>query len=159
MNVRKIKPGEYREAHDLIVSIMKNEFSEDLNAYPLQDVDDISASYGNLGEAFFILAANGKVVGTVGVKREDERTALLRRIFVNADYRRKQCGSKLMDRAIEFCREVGYQEIIFKTTSRMQGAIKLCQHKGFTERAKIDLGGFELLKFTLFLKENSPAAR
>ena len=82
MEIRKIRKEDYSQVQELITSIMKNEFSEDLSAYPLQDIDDISASYGNLGEAFFVAANNGMVVGTVGVKREDERTALLRRIFV-----------------------------------------------------------------------------
>lgn len=154
--IRKIKKEEYDQARNLIVSIMRGEFSEDIDAYPLQDIDNIETSYGNLGEAFFVAVQNGTVIGTCGVKREDDRTAFLRRIFVHPDYRRQQCGSKLMDRAIEFCREVGYQEIVFKTTSRMEGAIKLCAHKGFIERAKLDLGGIELYKFTLFFKENSP---
>jgi len=159
VEIRKIKKDEHENAQDLIISIMKDEFAEDIDAYPLQDLDDISSSYGNLGEAFFVCTeSSGAIVGTVAVKREDERTALLRRIFVHHDYRRRQVGSMLIDRAIEFCREVGYQEIVFKTTSKMKGAIKLCLNKQFVERAKIDLGTVELLKFTLFLKENSPLA-
>jgi GNAT superfamily N-acetyltransferase len=159
VEIRKIKKDEYENAQDLILSIMKDEFAEDINAYPLKDLDDISVSYGNLGEAFFVCCENsGAIVGTVAIKREDNRVALLRRIFVHPEYRRRQVGSMLMDRAIEFCREVGYQEIVFKTTSNMTGAIKLCLNKNFIERAKLNLGGVELLKFTLFLKENSPLA-
>ena len=122
----------------------------------MHDLENIEDSYSKLGEAFFVGCNNAGVIGTVGVKREDERTAFIRRIFVHPKYRGKKIGSKLMDRAIEFCREVGYQEIVFKTTSKMTGAISLCLHKGFVERAKIELGGIELLKFTLFIKENSP---
>jgi len=159
IEIRKIKTEEYEKAQDLIISIMKSEFADDIDAYPLKDLDDIAASYGNIGEAFFVgVASDGRVVGTIAIKCEDERTALLRRVFVHPEYRRRQLGSMLMDRAIEFCREVGYQEIIFKTTSKMQGAIKLCQSKKFTERAKIDIGKIELFKFALFLKENSPLA-
>jgi GNAT superfamily N-acetyltransferase len=159
IQIRKIRKDEHEKVQDLIISIMRNEFAEDIDAYPLKDLDDITASYGNLGEAFFVgITTDGRIVGTCAIKREDKRTALLRRIFVDADYRRRQLGSMLMDRAIEFCREVGYQEIIFKTTSKMEGAIKLCQHKQFLERAKIDIGNIELFKFVLFLKENSPLA-
>jgi len=158
MEIRKIRKEDYSQVQELITSIMKNEFSEDLSAYPLQDIDDISASYGNLGEAFFVAADNGMIMGTVGIKREDERTALLRRIFVKPEFRGQKLGSELLDRAVEFCREVGYQEMVFKTTSRMQSAIKLCQNKDFVERAKIELGEIELFKFTRFLKENSPLA-
>lgn len=159
IQIRKIKKDEHEKVQDLIISIMRNEFAEDIDAYPLKDLDDLSAAYGNLGEAFFVgLTTDSRIVGTCAIKREDERTALLRRIFVDPDYRRRQLGSMLMDRAIEFCREVGYQEIIFKTTSKMKGAIKLCKHKQFLERAKIDIGNFEIFKFVLFLKENSPLA-
>ncbi len=156
MKIRKIKKEEYDQAKELILSIMTGEFSEESNAYPSQDLNDIGSSYGKLGEAFFVATENGSIIGTVGVKREDDRTAFLRRIFVRPEYRRKRIGDKLMDRAIDFCGEVGYQEIVFNTTSRMQGAIKLCQRKEFSERAKLDMGGIELLKFTLFLRENSP---
>lgn len=156
MEVRKIKKNEYAAAKDLIRSIMRDEFSTDLNAYPFQDIENIGASYGNLGEAFFVALDGDNVVGTVGVKREDERTAFIRRIFVDPAERGKKIGSQLMDRAIDFCREVGYQEIVFKTTSRMQDALRLCMHKGFVEKAKIDLGEFDIVKSTLFLKENSP---
>lgn len=159
IQIRKIKKDEHEKVQDLIISIMRNEFADDIDAYPLKDLDDISTSYGNLGEAFFVgLTTDGRIVGTCAIKREDERTALLRRIFVDPEYRRRQLGSMLMDRAIEFCREVGYQEIIFKTTSKMKGAIHLCKHKQFLERAKIDIGNFEIFKFVLFLKENSPLA-
>ena len=156
MEVRKIKKDEYEQAYNLISAIMKAEFPEDEGAYPLEDVSNIDKAYGHLAEAFFVASDDeGNVVGTVAVKREDDRTAFLRRIFVDPNCRGKRIGKKLVDRAIAFCKEVGYHEIIFKTTSRMKSAIKLCEKQGFVERAKIDLGSIELLKFTLFLKENA----
>ena len=55
----------------------------------------------------------------------------------------------ILERALEFCREVGYEEIVFKTTSKMSGAIELCKRNGFVQRAHIALGPIELLKFSL----------
>ena len=156
MKIRKIKKEEYALAKDLVLRVMQDEFSVDSNVYPAQDIDDIETSYGGLGEAFFVGVEDDIVVGTVAVKKEDERVAFLRRIFVDERYRGKKIGSQLMARAIDFCSEVGYQEIVFNTTSRMQAAIALCKTKGFVERAKIDMGETELLKFTFFLRENSP---
>lgn len=156
MEVRKIKQSEYTKAKELIDNILHSEFPEDADAYPLEDLKDIDASYGHLAEAFFVAVDDkSNLIGTVAVKREDDRTAFLRRIFVDPNSRGKQIGKKLIKRAIDFCQEVGYEEIIFKTTSRMQSAIKLCEKYGFVERAKLDLGAIELLKFTLFLKEYS----
>lgn len=136
---------------NLIDSIMAEEFKDDQQAYPNQDIETIETSYGKIGDIFFVAKDKNKIIGTVAIKKEDERVALLRRLFVHTDYRNKKIGMKLIERALDFCREVGYQELVFKTTSRMQGAIQLCQKKGFVQRAKLQLGEIELLKFTLSL--------
>jgi GNAT superfamily N-acetyltransferase len=67
-------------------------------------------------------------------------------MFVSPDYRGQKIGSKLVERALQFCEEVGY-EFVFRTTSRMTQAIELCKKNGFVQRAKIQLGPIELFKF------------
>lgn len=151
VTIRKYKSGDEPAIKSMITAIMGREFREDQGAYPTEDLESIEKSYGKLGDVFFVAEAGSKVVGTVAIKKEDDRIALLRRLFVDTDYRNQRLGVKLIDRALEYCREVGYQELVFRTTSRMEGAIRLCQKKGFVQRAKIQLGDFELLKFTLHL--------
>lgn len=150
--IRKCEAEDEKAVRELIGRVLNSEFPKEIQAFPLEDLNDINSHYQNLGEAFFVASANGKVIGTVGIKQEDERTAMLRRLFVDPTYRRKQVGTLLIDRAIQFCREVGYSEVMFKTTSTMQSAVQLCQKKGFVPRARLDLGPVQLLKFALFLK-------
>lgn len=152
IEIQKCDQSHARAAHLLIERILKQEFPSESQAYPTQDLEDILQSYGSLGEAFFVAVDGERVVGTVGIKREDDRTAFLRRLFVSSDYRGKRIGEKLLERAIQFCKEVGYDEIVFKTTSTMERAIQLCKKKGFGQKAHIDLGPIQLLKFALFLK-------
>jgi N-acetylglutamate synthase-like GNAT family acetyltransferase len=146
------------EAHDgeavkrLITEIMDSEFQAEKAAFSAEDLEVLNNSYGNLGEAFFVAEEGKKIIGTVGVKRENERVALLRRIFVAPEYRKKKIGLRLLNRAIEFCEEVGYRELVFRTTSRMTGAIELVKKQGFQPRAKVPMGQIELLKFTRSLK-------
>lgn len=130
---------------------MDSEFRDAKAAYPTDDIKVIDQAYGGLGEAFFV-AVNGtgnQIIGSVAIKKEDDRVALLRRLFVDPTYRKQQVGVKLIDRALKFCDEVGYKELVFRTTSHMVGAIKLCQKKGFQQRAKLQMGDVELLKFSL----------
>jgi len=109
----------------LISGIMDSEFHDAKHAYPIEDVECIEKAYGGIGEAFFVALDNQsrKVVGTVAIKKESSRVALLRRLFVAPTHRNLKIGKRLIDRALEFCREVGYEEVVFKTTSRMSGAI------------------------------------
>ena len=157
ISIRKCEPSDQKAVKKLIVKILKEEFPKE--AATLQDLENISDSYGKLGETFFVAVSGDSIVGTVGIKREDERTAMLRRLFVNSEHRRQKVGTQLVERAIEFCREVGYDEIIFKTNSIMRDAIKLCEKKRFAPKAKLDLGPMQLLKFGLFLKGETLSPR
>lgn len=150
ITLRRCTKEDEKAVANLISSVMSAEFKEIAHAYPMEDVECVEKAYGNIGDAFFVAVDDHhKVVGTVAIKKEDNRVALLRRLFVAPTHRNQQIGKKLLDRALEFCREAGYQEIVFKTTSKMSGAIQLCKKNGFVQRAHIALGPIELLKFSL----------
>jgi len=129
IQIVKCDESRVKEASDLIQGILNQEFPDETEAYPPHDLGNLLDSYGKLGEAFFIAICDNQVVGTVAVKREDDRVALLRRLFAHPDFRGSGIGEKLIERAVEFCKEVGYDELMFKTTSTMVKAIKLCEHK------------------------------
>jgi GNAT superfamily N-acetyltransferase len=152
VTIRKWQPSDEAAVTDLATKILNEEFPKENSAFPVDDLNDVQSHYRRLGEAFFVATVNGKVIGTVAIKREDERTAFLRRLFVDSQYRSRRIGSQLVERAIEFCREVGYDELIFKTTSSMERAVHLCQGKGFVPRARVNLGPIQLCKYALFLK-------
>ena len=155
LTIRKCETDDAKAAKEVIQGVLALEFPAELQAFPPSDLDDLLSSYGKLGEAFFVASENGKVIGTVGIKREDDRVAFLRRLFVIASHRKKRVGSQLVERAVQFCREVGYDELVFKTTSTMESAIRLCEKKGFVQRACVDLGPIQLVKFTLYLKSDA----
>lgn len=152
-HIRRFEPKDQDSVAALITEIMSEEFRDEAKAYPTDDLKHIQQTYGGLGEAFFVATNGNQIIGTVAIKKEDERVALLRRLFVAAPFRKQQIGFKLMDRALEFCDEVGYHEIVFKTTSQMKGAIKICENRGFAPRAKLPMGSVELLKFSLSLRD------
>lgn len=158
MEIRPFRQGDDNEVVDLVVSIMKAEFPHDEKVFPIDDLKSIAANYGGEGERFFVAISGKEIVGTVGVKREDNRTAMLRRIFVKPSHRRQKIGLALIRKAIDFCRENGYETIVFKTTSRMSRAIQLCERNGFREKARVDLGGVELLRLSYSITGNNVTA-
>ncbi|MBI4115206.1 MAG: GNAT family N-acetyltransferase [Candidatus Omnitrophica bacterium] len=159
VEIRRFEPKDGEAVKKLISQIMDGEFKDEKAAFSFDDLDNLEGSYGKLDEAFFVAEEGKKIVGTIGVKREDERVALIRRIFVAPQYRQKKIGSELLKRAIEFCEEAGYRELVFKTTSKMEGALKFFESRGFHSRAKVPMGRIELLKFTLSLKGNNTVSK
>lgn len=161
VTIRRSKKEDEKAVVDLINDIMDREFHDAKHAYPIEDVECIEKSYGGTGEAFFVALDNQtqKVVGTVAVKKEEGRVALLRRLFVAPTHRNLKIGKRLIDRALEFCREAGYEEVVFKTTTRMSGAIDLCRRNGFVQRAHIVLGPVELIKLSLRFHDDVHAVK
>lgn len=151
MDIRPFKTDDAKQVRDLILSILTSEYPFDKKAYSDSDLDDISGVYGGQRNTFFVVDDNGEILGTVGIKEDDKDTALLRRLFVKPDYRRKGLGKILLEKALDFAKYKKYKAVVFRTTNRMVQAIDLCKKKGFQEKEKVDLGGFQIYKFELIV--------
>ena len=151
MAVRSLKKEDSEAVRELILSVLTKEYPFDKSAYSDSDLYDLSGTYNGPRDNFFVMEERGKIVGTVGVKEDTEDTALLRRLFVDSDHRRKGYGALLIAEAMRFCREKGYSSLVFRTTNRMVGAIELCKKNGFKKAEEVDLNGFQIFKFVLKL--------
>ncbi len=149
MPIRKFQDNDGQLVKDLINSILFKEFPLSRKAYQIDDIDSISKAYGGKRDIFYVIEEDNKIVGTVGIKEDTKQDALLRRMYVHPLYRGKGYGALLLDSAINFCKTNDYRQIVFRSTSQMQDAIKLCLKKGFTEEEKLNLGDIQIIKFTL----------
>jgi len=152
MEIRCFTKNDAAKVKALVVSVLKEEFPDAQAAYPVQDLDNISAVYGGQRERFYVIEDGNDIVATVGVKEDSKLSALLRRLFVNSKYRGRGLGSKLVDAAIKFCKEEGYHELVLRSTHQMKQANDLCKKKGFKVEADLNFGGVEILKYVLKLK-------
>ena len=153
VTIRPVSSSDDASVKEMVFSILDKEFpSKEDRSYLSGDMEHVSKNYSSQGDTFLVACSDKQIVGTIGIKKEDERNALMRRIFVMPEYRGKKIGAQLIQKAVAFCKDYGYQEIIFKTTSRMEDAIRLVQSNGFVKRATINLGGLDLFKFTMFLE-------
>ncbi len=153
MQVRTFSEKDATPVKDLIISILSREYPFDKNVYENTDLSDIRKTYGGKKETFLVIEAGDKIVGTIGIKEDSESTALIRRLFVDPACRRRGYGSLLLEKALRYCANRNYKEVVFRTTGRMIQAINLLRKNHFTERDRIDLGGFTI---HTFIKKLSP---
>lgn len=147
MIIREFEERDAKPVRELITSVLSKEFSLQKSAYPETDLNAVPEIYGGKREKFYVMEDNGRIIGTVGIKEDSKDTALLRRIFVDPQYRGKGCGAKLVDKAVGFCKESGYHSINFRSTSAMQAANELCLKRGFKEKERFLFEGVEIVMF------------
>ena len=91
---------------------------------------------GNEFEVFFCLVDQEKVIGTVALKKVDDYTVELKAMYLDCNYRGKGLGRKLMDKAVDEARCLGYKCIVLDSMSQYKDALRLYEKTGFkmTER-------------------------
>jgi len=144
--LRKFESKDAPMVKDLILAILAKEYPFDKSAYSDSDLDKIGQTYGGKRETFFVIDEDGKIAGTVGIKEDAKDEALMRRLFVSADCRKRGYGTELVDAAVKFCRENGYKKIFFRCTGRMKDAMSLCAKKGFVKAEELEISGFKIHK-------------
>lgn len=94
------------------------------------EIDDPKKYYIENGGMFYVLEIDDKIVGTIAVIKKDN-TAELKRWYVDKDFQGKGYGSKLLDKAILFCKENGIIQIEFETNKKFLKAHALYKKRGF----------------------------
>ena len=87
-------------------------------------------------EIFFCLVDQEKVIGTVALKKVDDYTVELKAMYLDRDYRGKGLGRRLMDKAVDEAKRLGFKSIVLDSMSQYKDALRLYEKTGFkmTER-------------------------
>lgn len=94
------------------------------------DLDNLKKYYIERGGMFYVLEIDDNIVGTVAINKKNN-VAELKRWYVDIDFQGKGYGSKLLDRAMLFCKENGINKIEFETNKKFLKAHLLYKKRGF----------------------------
>jgi GNAT superfamily N-acetyltransferase len=93
-------------------------------------------------------SADGDVVGSIAIVHAGADVAQLRWFIVAPHARGSGLGSRLLDAALDFCRERGYRRVFLLTTDGLEAAARLYRAAGFRLIAEtpLEAWGAELLE-------------
>ena len=83
--------------------------------------------------ALLIAQVDGNTAGCVALRRLDDRTAEMKRLYVRPEYRSLGLARRLVAAVIRVARETGCSELRLDTLPSMQSAQRLYRSLGFTE--------------------------
>jgi ribosomal protein S18 acetylase RimI-like enzyme len=114
------------------------EYIKWLNAdLAFQNVDDelknFPKKYKSPDGEFIIAKENEKVIGCVAIKKLDDKTCEMKRLFVKDEYKMKGVGKKLVEKIIEESRIKKYERMRLDTLNTMEAALNIYYKNGFCE--------------------------
>ena len=93
---------------------------------------DFIDNFDPKGEHCWIAEMDGEVVGSAFVVRHSEEVAKLRLVYVEAKARGLGIGGRLVEEAIRFSRQRGYEKLTLWTNDILVAARRLYEAAGFT---------------------------
>jgi len=154
LRIRGYEPGDFDAVwrlHREGVMQTTPSYAEALPGYE-DDLMDIAGTYLGDGRNFWVVEGAGGLVGMTAIQRVDARTARLRRMRVTEAVRRRGIAQALLDRAIDFCREAGYERLVLDSTEQQTAAHALYERAGFRRTGERSLGPFSVYDYEMDLR-------
>lgn len=131
----------------MIENIQKGEFllpiTDDINACILRAEEEFY--YNNSYNFWYAIDNNGRVIGSMGLKKIDDHRGEIKKFFVAQNYRGKGVAQKLMNALIKTASKHHFECLYLGTVSTLHAAQGFYQKYGFTKITKQQLPtGFQI---------------
>jgi GNAT superfamily N-acetyltransferase len=97
------------------------------------ELETIAQQYNLPSGGLYLAFYDGLPAGCAGIRKLDEETAELKRMFVKDEYRGHKIGVKLLQLAIDLAKQLGYSKLRLDTLADMVKAQDLYRSFGFYE--------------------------
>lgn len=98
-------------------------------------IDRLSVSFGIARGAYFVLVAEGEVVGGAGfqpLKEGDEDVCELQKMYIRKDFRGKGWGRALLEKCLAEAKLAGFRLCYLESLPELKDALKLYEAAGFS---------------------------
>jgi carbonic anhydrase len=97
------------------------------------ELEGLENMYAEPFGGIILCKAENDFIGCIAIRKIDEETAELKRMYVKPAFQKSGVGSNLLNRALALAKNFGYKKIRLDTLSNMLPAIELYKKNGFYE--------------------------
>lgn len=139
ITIRPLTSADVAEAKIMMLTVSAGIFAPDhpaatfINRYgaALGDVDDFQRQYGPPGGAFLVALDGATIIGSGAIRRLDDATVELRRMWLLPAYHGQGIGYRLAQELFAFARAAGYHFVRLSTSAVQTRAIHFYERLGF----------------------------
>lgn len=139
IEIREFDITEQNSIREFVLNIQNNEFNLGFDEQEQTDLIDTKNFYEN--GCFFIAKFKNEIVGTIGLQRLDKKNAVLRKLFVEKEFRGKEFNIALLlfEKLIEFVNKEQIKTIWLDTPSVATASHRFYERNGFIQTDKLNL--------------------
>jgi GNAT superfamily N-acetyltransferase len=131
----------YRSEHQVVFKQLNLEwldFYHLTESHDLMILDDPEGEVINKGGFIWMAEADGKIVGSAGLMKEEEGVYELVKMAVREDYRGNGIARLLIERCLYKARETGAKKVTLFSNHQLHTAISLYEKYGFRHVALVN---------------------
>lgn len=96
-----------------------------------EELAHLEMKYGQPHGRLYLAYFDGKVAGCIGLRKIDEQSCEMKRLYVRPQFRGKKVGEQLIQRIIADAKEIGYSYMLLDTLPFLKTAIHMYKRLGF----------------------------
>lgn len=96
-----------------------------------EELDSLPGEYAPPSGALLLSEFEGEAAGCVAMRKVDDTTCEMKRLYVRPDFRGLGIGRALAEAVVKEARAAGYGTMVLDTLDRLEGAMKLYESMGF----------------------------
>ena len=128
----KEKVGELLREYTRMLVELDPEYQKSLDEQNYdEEQEHLEDKYGLPGGRLYLAWYDGELAGCVGMKKLDDKTGELKRLYVRPAFRGQHLGRKLVERIIEDARSLGYSRLMLDTMPELVSARQMYENMGF----------------------------
>lgn len=109
-----------------------NDFKEYLNKQNYdEELEHLESKYGLPYGRLYLAFCDNKLAGCIGLRKIDNSTCELKRLYIKPEFRKKGIGDFLVKKIIADAKEIGYTKMRLDTLPFLKGAERLYRRNGF----------------------------
>jgi len=142
MKIRPYTPEDKEEVMEMVAEILGNIFNGDPTQFKLLKEFNVTKDY----LLFLVAEVDNKIVGTMALKKIDNETVRLKRMYVREEYRRRGIAQKMFDIIVDFAKKHKFKRILLHTYPIMENAQRFYKKNGFVETTGDDPDQIHVVK-------------